>query len=218
MIEAILLALNSVNEKVIRVAGSDDRGWARCLEDRNLDRRSDSCHLGDKGARDPDVAVGSRGNGTGRIYPAKLSDHSARRDPAEFVHCLLGKPHVTIRARGDVARERIRCRCRKLRKNAGRGIVPPNGMIGLISKPILPSEPVVIPTLTPKKENWISVIAAIRDEPGGTDAIFPVDPSPNQMLPSGPGVLSSSQPACCKAGASWDCSMAPCRFHAAHYW
>ncbi len=37
--------------------------------------------------------------------------------------------------RGDVARERIRCRCRKLRKNAGRGIVPPNGMIGLISKP-----------------------------------------------------------------------------------
>src|SRR4029077_7981876 len=89
----------------------------------------------DKGARDPNVAGGSGGDGTGRIYPAKLSDHSARRDPAEFVHCLLGKPHVTIRARGDIARERIRCRCRKLRKNAGRGVVPPNGMIGLISKP-----------------------------------------------------------------------------------
>ena len=39
-----------------------------------------------------------------------------------------GCEHVTIRARGDVARERIRCRCLKLRKNAGRGIVPPNGM------------------------------------------------------------------------------------------
>src|SRR4029077_7015453 len=89
----------------------------------------------DKGARDPNVAGGSGGNGTRRIYSAKLSDHSARRDPAEFVHCLLGKPHVTIRARGDVARERIRCRCRELRKNAGLEIVPPNGMIGLISKP-----------------------------------------------------------------------------------
>jgi hypothetical protein len=50
---------------------------------------------------------------------------------------------------------------------------------------------VVIPTLTPKKENWISVIAAIRVEPVATDAIFPVDPSPNQMLPSGPGVMKA---------------------------
>ena len=50
----------------------------------------------------------------------------------------------------------------------------------------------MIPTLTPKKENWISVIALIIVEPVRvTDAIFPVDPSPNQMLPSGPGVMKA---------------------------
>ena len=64
-------------------------------------------------------------------------------------------------------------------------------MIALISKPNVPSEPVVIPTLTPKKENWNSVIAALRVEPVATDAIFPVDPSPNQMLPSGPRVMKA---------------------------
>ena len=51
----------------------------------------------------------------------------------------------------------------------------------------MPSEPVVIPTLTPKKENWNSVIVPA----GVADAIFPVDPSPNQTLPSGPGVMKA---------------------------
>jgi len=50
-------------------------------------------------------------------------------------------------------------------------------MIRLISKPNIAIRAGVIPTLTPKKENWISVIAPA----GVTDAIFPVDPSPNQM-------------------------------------
>ena len=50
----------------------------------------------------------------------------------------------------------------------------------------------MIPTLTPKKENWISVIVLVGVEPVGvTDAIFPVDPSPNEMLPSGPGVMKA---------------------------
>src|ERR1700756_2380844 len=52
---------------------------------------------------------------------------------------------------------------------------------------MLPSGPVVMPTLTPKKENWYSVMT-----PSGViDAILPVEPSPNQMLPSGPGVMNA---------------------------
>ena len=50
----------------------------------------------------------------------------------------------------------------------------------------------MIPTLTPKKENWISAIVLVGVEPVRvTDAILPVDPSPNQMLPSGPRVMKA---------------------------
>ena len=52
---------------------------------------------------------------------------------------------------------------------------------------MLPSDPVVMPTLTPKKENWYSVITPF----GVTEAILPDEPSANQMLPSGPGVMNA---------------------------
>ena len=53
----------------------------------------------------------------------------------KFVHCLLGEPHVPIRASGNVARKRIWRGRPEFSEPAGRELVTPHGMIGLVGKP-----------------------------------------------------------------------------------
>ena len=99
------------------------------------DGRSDSGDLWCEGTRDPEIAIGSSGDRARSTHSGKLSNHAIGGDAAEFVHCLLGEPHVPIGASGNVARKGIGRGCLEFSKRAGRDLETPDGMIGLIRKP-----------------------------------------------------------------------------------
>ena len=88
-----------------------------------------------EGTRDPQIAVGSRSDGGRSAHSGELGDNSLWSDAAELVHCLLGKPYVSIRASGNIARKGIGGGCSEFREPATRQLVTPDGMIGLVGKP-----------------------------------------------------------------------------------
>src|SRR4029453_226583 len=86
-------------------------------------------------AGDPEIAIGSCGDGTRSIYPGEFGDDSLRGDAGKFVHCLLGEPHVPIGASSNVARKGVGGGCSESREPAARQLITPDGMIGLVGKP-----------------------------------------------------------------------------------
>ena len=88
-----------------------------------------------KGARDPKIAVGSRGDRGWSTNSGELGDDPIGSNATKLVHCLLGEPHVTIGACGNVAGERIGCGRPEFSKPASCDLETPDGMISLVGKP-----------------------------------------------------------------------------------
>jgi hypothetical protein len=129
-----LVGTEFCEQQVIRVPGPDDRRCGGRGENRDDQRGSDSGDLWCEGTRDPEIAVGPRSDGARSAHSGELGDHTIGSDAAEFVYCLLGEPHVSIGASRNVARKGIERGCWEFRESAGRELVTPDGMIGLVGK------------------------------------------------------------------------------------
>src|SRR5438046_7953226 len=97
--------------------------------------RSNSGYGRRESARDPKITVPTGCNRVRRIYPCKLPNLSARRDPSKLVHRLFGKPDIPIRAESHVSRKRIRRWSIELGESPTPKIKAPDRMIGLIAEP-----------------------------------------------------------------------------------
>src|SRR5216110_728091 len=71
-----LVGTEFCEQQVIRVPVPDDGGRGGRGENRDGERGSDSGDLWCEGTRDPEVAVGARGNGGRSAHSGELSDHA----------------------------------------------------------------------------------------------------------------------------------------------